>query len=475
MIKTLANLSGLNIGQLALSFGSRISSTLLSFCLLWIASQALPTNEYGLYVFLFTVGSLVGLTMPLGQQILIIKHFHADDHERGQTNQHILHTNAVWMCIGQAILIALAMVIWSLSNHLPTPYNSLHIALLFAAAFALGEYFLNYFRVVGKIGTSLLPRENVWRALSALAIGVCLWAGYSLNGEQAASLVMLLLFAVVGYQGVVFLRCEGWRWARRNHRPTREQSKVLGRESVFLSLNTLLNACESYLATILIGLVIGLEAAALYFVALRIAMLLSLPLSAIDTINIPRISAQFQANDREKAQKLIGLHSVLAFGMAFVGFVGLALIGGFILSLFDPAFGDSKIILLIVALQVMTDAFFGPGSWLLMIGGGEKILLKARLVLMACYVALIGCLGFLFGLIGVAIAAILLNLATNIFVTRWTMRHWGVDITATAAFRPFLFGGKRVDGSKTAHEDAPLQTQTTNKAVVTHTSMSPGE
>ena len=92
--------AGRGFRKLFWSLLSRGSSTILSFALLFAASHALETDEYGLYIFLFSVGSSLGLICVFGQQVLLVKHFRLQNHEPGRTNQGILFYNSLWLLLG---------------------------------------------------------------------------------------------------------------------------------------------------------------------------------------------------------------------------------------------------------------------------------------------------------------------------------------------------------------------------------------
>jgi O-antigen/teichoic acid export membrane protein len=226
---------------------------------------------------------------------------------------------------------------------------------------------------------------------------------------------------------------EGVSWIS----PTEKTSQPRFRkESLYFSANNVLNASTSYLETIVIGAALGLDNAAFYFVALRIAMLLTLPITAIDTVGIPMIANRFQAGDREGAQKLIGRLSCASFLFSLVGALAIAVVGQFVLGLFNKEFASHFIVLLILCGVSVSQAFFGPGSWLLMIGGGERYFLVARSAIFIVYLGLLYWLGSLFGLTGIAIASVLLSVSTNLAATFWVIDHWGIDNMATAFFRP---------------------------------------
>jgi O-antigen/teichoic acid export membrane protein len=298
--------------------------------------------------------------------------------------------------------------------------------------FALSEYLQNYFRIHDRISLALMPREIIWRGLSAAAIIIAAYFGLLSSGVEAMLIITVLLAVVTAYQAIRFIRTEGrnWRWHADKTAPR------FRKESLYFSANNVLNASTSYLETIIIGAALGLDKAAFYFVALRIAMLLTLPVTAIDTVGIPMIAARFQAADRFGAQKLIGRLSLASFAFSFTGAILIAICGPFVLGLFNPEFTSHFAVLLILCGASVAQAFFGPGSWLLMIGGGERYFLVARSAVFVVYLALLYWMATHFGLVGIAIASVLLCISTNLAATFWVVDYWGIDNMATAFFKP---------------------------------------
>jgi O-antigen/teichoic acid export membrane protein len=419
------------------AFASRFGSTLLSFAVLFVASRLLPTIEYGVYIFLFAIGSAIGLIAVFGQQILVVKHYRRNRDDIA-ANDELIRVNINWLILGAGILFFSAIALWIASPHLDPPYNALPIACLFGIVFALSEYLQNYFRIHGRISTSLLPREIIWRAASALTMLIVAAFGLLYSGIEAMFIVTVLLIPTTAYQVYEFVRMEKTTFART----VKPGGRRWRSESLYFIANNLLNACASYLETIAIGAFLGLDKAAFYFVALRIAMLLTLPITAIDTVGIPLIAARFQNKDIPGAQRLIGRLSVASFGISLAGALALALIGKYVLELFNPEFGAHFDVLMILCVASVSQSFFGPGSWLLMIGGGERFFLFARSVLFIVYLGLLYLFASILGLAGVAVASVLFTLSSNLAATLWVMNRWGIDNMATAFFKPLVLKRK---------------------------------
>ncbi|MBL6430818.1 MAG: hypothetical protein HPM95_04915 [Alphaproteobacteria bacterium] len=208
--------------------------------------------------FLFSVGTSLGLIFTFGQPVLLVKHFRLKDHVPGDSNQAIFFVNAIWLAFGTGLQLLAAVVVWIFSDRLAEPYNSLPIALLFGAVFTLSEYLQNYFRIHGQIVMALVPRENLWRLLSAVTLPALAYAGLLVSGAAATEIVTGLLFLMVGYQAVVFVRQEGLGFLSRSA-PTRESVpwRRWNAETLNFSANGFFNAASSYLETILIGITIG--------------------------------------------------------------------------------------------------------------------------------------------------------------------------------------------------------------------------
>lgn len=430
--------------RFASAFTSRFGSTFLSFLVLLAASRLLPTEEYGLYVFLFSIGSALGLIAVLGQQILVVKHYRREAGPSDPLNRALIQVNARWLCLGCGVLMAAAVLLYAVSDQLPEPYPHLWIACVFAAVFAISEYLQNYFRIHGSINLSLLPREIVWRIASTAGLAGVAAIGLLSGGERAMDVVTLLLGAATAYQMFHFVKDEGLDWLP-GRRP-QEAPQEWRAESGYFIANNVLNSASAYLETIVIGALLGLGEAGFYFVALRIAMLLTLPVTAIDTVGIPLIAARFQSGDRAGAQRLIGQLSAAAFAISLTGAAVLAAISPFVLNLFNAEFAQHSNVLVVLCALAVSQAYFGPGSWLLMIGGGERFFLIARSGLFVIYLGLLFLLGKNFGLIGIATAGLLLSVASNIAAARWIASEWGIDNMATAYFKPFMFGGERAGG-----------------------------
>lgn len=428
-----------DLAKFVWSLFSRLASPALNFAVLLMASRVLSIEEYGLYNFLFAVGSSLGLVLVLGQHLLLLKHYRNGATASDASGNHqLLYVNAVWMAAGWAAMLACAFVIFLLSDRFVHRYDALPIAFIFACVFAISEYMQFYFRVRGEIGLALTPRENLWRIFTVAAFPLALSAGFLTTGARAMELTTLLLAVVVGYQLLRFFQIEGFGFLKLSLREIDpSQQATWTRESLLFSANTFVLSAALYLETILIGVFLGLEAAAFYFVAFRIAALLTLPVTIIDTVGIPMVSAKLQERDVPGAQSIVSLLSAASLAGTLLAFGVMMLIGQFALSMFEPSFADHFDVLAVLCIAPVIHSFFGPGTYLMMIGGGERYFLISRSLVFVVYLVALALLGINFGMIGIAVAGLVQGLAVLIICRNWTLQHVGVDTMATTALGQF--------------------------------------
>jgi O-antigen/teichoic acid export membrane protein len=100
---------------------SRGLSTVSSFVLLFVASRVLTLPDYGLYVFLFSVGSALGLFIGLGRPMLLIKHFRAAQTSASVHNRSLLRASLFWIGIASAVILVLGAGLYVAAPMLPSP------------------------------------------------------------------------------------------------------------------------------------------------------------------------------------------------------------------------------------------------------------------------------------------------------------------------------------------------------------------
>ncbi len=183
---------------------------------------------------------------------------------------------------------------------------------------------------------------------------------------------------------------------------------------------------------VVVGYFLSPTESAPYFAALRTAGMLGLLLIAGNLISAPIISRLFHAGDKAALQKTVRLLSLGIAIPTLVGFGILALIGEFLLGLFNPAFVSSYYVMLILGLGFTFDAVAGPTGYMLQMVGHERSYLKIMAFAYATTLVLQVILAPIYGVYGVAIPSALGLIIANILIIHKVRTTLGVD--------PSLFG-----------------------------------
>ena len=436
----LSRLADVGLGRIILTAASRLSSTVISFVMLWGLTFILTPEYYDLFLYTFALAVGIGFLGTLGQPYVVVKHV---GEAAKANNAAILKFSVILLLLGQVLLFSGAAIAAAIPGEKEKVYEMIPAIAVFGAIYGLSEFMAAYFRSQMRMGMALIPRENIWR----VAICVTILVIYNSAWRPTAGTFLLvttgLLVIVVAYQLIAFFRSEGYRWLSAKL-SARRDLLGLSRESVYFFLVQVAIAGENYITTFLVGVLVGIDAAAAYYIAYRISLLLILPGMVSETIGGPMIAARLKQNDRHSAQQLLGFFSLFSFSAALCGFVFIWFFGSAVLSLFGEGPPAMFTVLIILCVGSLTTAFIGLSQQFLLLVGGERPYLQARLTLFAVYVGLIFVMGTAMGVVGIALARLMFMAATNGFQIVWCARMRRYDLTAASLLRP---GRARADGA----------------------------
>ena len=428
--------------KLLQSLVSRGLSTVFSFLLIFVLARLLSPEEYGLYALLFSIGSGLGLTMTVGQTTLLMKHFRADEAIASPINMQLIRENLLWLTVS-LVLIALICSLLVASSEMVSPAAVL-VVFLFASLFVLSEYAQSYFRARGRILTALLPRENVWRPIATAGLLLAGLGGLALSGVSALLIVTLCLGLIVGYQiAVMATECGRGLVTVPGSKSEPAPRATWRQESTYFSLNTLMTAVALHIEVLIVGLVLGLEEVALFFLMMRLTALLNLPAVSMETVAFPMVSERLRKGDTDGAQKLLAMFAAITFALCLIGVAVLVPLGPHIIALFNPELGGSSLLMGLMALTALIYAYFGLGTGALMLGGGERFFLIYRSILYVFYGAALALFGYIWGLEGIALTMAGGILIETLLAAWWCKRNLGIDISAAALIPVLLKRGTK--------------------------------
>lgn len=170
------------------------------------------------------------------------------------------------------------------------------------------------------------------------------------------------------------------------------------------------------------------------------ALLLSLPLVAVNIVAAPMIAHAWAQGRPDHVQSLCRYVALIASAPSLLGIGFFALFGEAALSLFSPVYGSAVTALLVLAVANMISALYGPSGIILLMTGEEKAYVLIRLGSQA--VGLIGVAvgAQYYGLTGAALGGAADIVLWNVLSAWWVRRRLGIEPSIVAWLQPRAAG-----------------------------------
>ena len=172
--------------------------------------------------------------------------------------------------------------------------------------------------------------------------------------------------------------------------------------------------------TILLGLLEDSSSVGIYYVANRIAKLISVLLVVINTILAPRFAALYAANKKTSLEKL--MQNSIKYSLVLIAplLFAFLFVPHWILNIFGEEFLEGSSILRILTIGQFYNVATGSVGLLLMMCGFEKVMQKSTVLFALCSIALNVIFISAWGYVGAAVASVstmfLLNTSLLILV-----------------------------------------------------------
>jgi O-antigen/teichoic acid export membrane protein len=355
-----------------------------------------------------------------------------------------------------AVALAIAVVVWATAGWLATHWLEFDALPLDTVVMALG--------LIG-VTVALRLLENVYRSsaiglqrqvaagavtagvatLRAIgAIAVIVWISPSINAfflwQAAVSVLSVATFRIVLTRSLPR--------ARRRITPSFEVLRSIRRFAGGTVLITVLGTLLSQADKLILSSILPLSAFAVYTIAYLVAGAVRVIAQPIDQAVYPRLTQFHQANDRPGLSNLY--HVATQYNVVLMGSLAafLAVFGREVLGIWtqDTRLAtDAHPVLAVLAVGMLLNGLMSGPYYLQLAAGWTDLLVRTNLVMVVAFVPVVYALSVGLGLLGAAIAWVLINLAYLASVT-WLMHRrllpgeaktWYLDDVA----RPVIAGG----------------------------------
>lgn len=194
----------------------------------------------------------------------------------------------------------------------------------------------------------------------------------------------------------------------------------------------------------LVGALLLAEDTARYGAALRLVLLVSVPLLVVNQVVPPLVAAMTETGETRRLERALRVTATLAGAPALAILLTFAVAGAPLLTLvYGPFYADAAPILTILSLGHLVNVWAGSCGIVLVQTGHQRVLLTTSAVAGAVLVVGAAAAARPFGTIGVAVAASLAQVVQNVLMVRAVRRRVGVRTTVDpGAIRPALREGR---------------------------------
>ncbi len=185
-----------------------------------------------------------------------------------------------------------------------------------------------------------------------------------------------------------------------------------------MALTEGMRVLQSHLLILILGWMVVMSEVGIFRMASSIMLLVSMPISLFNILNMPLIARLHSANETRRLQRMLGATAagmtigslVLCVPFVFAGEKILALV-------FGSEFSAGNGVLLVLSASVLTSAAFGTSAALLNMTGHPEQVARASLLSLVCLAVTAVPLIHFFGTMGAAVSYL-------ISTTVWSLRMW---------------------------------------------------
>ena len=189
-------------------------------------------------------------------------------------------------------------------------------------------------------------------------------------------LVPVLAYALALSAGALLSYLSWKRVVAYENAPAIEQMTInaVMKIAIPMLISSSLSLFLGWTDTLLLGIYRTEQEVGLYSVCLKIAMVVTFPLTAISSIVAPKFSESFARGDLNDLRSVIRRASMLNFWFSFPLFLAIVLLPGRLLGLFGSEFKEGLVPLLILVVGQFINALTGPVAFVLQMTGREQFL-----------------------------------------------------------------------------------------------------
>ena len=358
----------------------KVSTAGLSYLMFMLLARWMSAAEYGYFATAFSLGSFLAVIAGMGQHNMVLRYLPQYEGQNKPALAHgMLLDSRKQILKGTLAVASLGLLVTYMLGYFDILERVSHFywGAIFAIPMAWAEYQSHVLRACGSVVRALAPRDIVWRII--LPLSCFIWI--STSGTLNAEITMMLAAATLGFLTLGQLSFN----KKLVHKPVQEATPAYDLKDwrgtrIGMWGSAVVGAASPQLSTVIVGIILSPEEAGMFFVALRTASLLSLPLIAINIVGAPLISNYFHSGQMDQLKSLL-LHIIgVCIACGLLGYCFFIIAGEWLLSMFGEKYTEGYGILLTIAFGQLINVACGPSGVLMLMSNRERVFIKFQLI-----------------------------------------------------------------------------------------------
>lgn len=234
---------------------------------------------------------------------------------------------------------------------------------------ALGELWLRAIQSFQEVKYQIYIQKICQPVIKLLVLVVLFWSGMKLGGILAASIVSI----AAGFALSLFYLNKIHPVYEKASPPVYEKKELI-LFSLPLSLTQFLGVLNFYVDSLMLGYFKTAAEVGIYSIVTRLALLIVLPLTAINNIFAPMISEYHSKQEIGKMEEMFKTVTKWVFVLSLPVFLIFVLFDEPILTIFGKSFAAGALALIILGGGELINAGSGPVGYILMMTGRSKMI-----------------------------------------------------------------------------------------------------
>jgi len=397
----------------AITVSIRVFGAILIFILQIVLARMLGAHEYGIYAFVISWISVIGLVCTLGFDTSLTRYIPEYIQKKQWKNLCGVINFSFRACLIFSAVITILVLFIIIINNKFDSYIAFLYALPLITLITLTNIRISSLRSFKMYVAAIFP-ETILKPVIILVL-VSLYYFLNKNISSYNVIVFQLISAGITFTiGMYFFK----RTIKKF--PKCKQPEYQPRHWLISSLPMLLITSSAYIISqtdiIMLGILGNMEQSGIYSAVSRVSEIAIFFMAAINFVASPLISESYHNNDTEKLNAIIWKSTKISFLLAATSFVIFVMFGNNLLGIFGGDFSVGYYALMILTVGHLANTATGPVGVILSLTGNQFYAAKIMGISALVNIFLNYILIPKYGLLGAALSTVTSTILWNILM-----------------------------------------------------------